>query len=204
MPLPRRMYAGTRIGFHAPLFVGDRLRRETELSDLQVREGSTGTLIVTTQTRRTFTPRGLAITEEGDTVFREAIERGAGQKRHPQARGSANRFALQLMPKSSTVNRQFIQPHRRPRNRQSGLVTLTERRLGVFQGLSNDSRHLPSRCGASTSRRVWPTQRASANASSISLIHHAKPSSVQVAETARNATRLLLSLPIRTCSCGPG
>lgn len=76
LPLPRRMYAGTRITFHAPLLVGDRLRRETELTDLQVREGSTGTLIVTTQTRRTSTPRGLAMTEEADTVFREEVKPG--------------------------------------------------------------------------------------------------------------------------------
>ena len=56
---------------------GRPLRRETELTDLQVRDGSTGTLIVTTQTRRTSTPRGLAMTEEGDTVFREEVKPGA-------------------------------------------------------------------------------------------------------------------------------
>jgi len=77
MPLPRRMYAGTRITFHAPLRVGDRLRREIELTDLQVREGGTGTLIVTTQTRRISSPRGLAITEDYDTVFREEVKPGA-------------------------------------------------------------------------------------------------------------------------------
>jgi 3-methylfumaryl-CoA hydratase len=77
LPLPRRMYAGTRITFHAPILVGDRLRREIELTDLQVREGGTGTLVITTQTRRISTPRGLAVTEEYDTVFREAVEPGA-------------------------------------------------------------------------------------------------------------------------------
>ena len=77
LPLPRRMYAGTRITFHAPIQVGDALRREIELTDLQVREGGTGVLIVTTQTRRISTPRGLAVTEEGDTVFREAVQPGA-------------------------------------------------------------------------------------------------------------------------------
>ena len=77
VPLPRRMYAGTRITFHAALRVGDPLRRETELTDLQMREGGTGTLLVTTQTRRISTPRGLAITEEYDTVFREEVKPGA-------------------------------------------------------------------------------------------------------------------------------
>ena len=77
LPLPRRMYAGARLAFHAPLRVGDRLRREIELTDVEVREGSTGTLMLTTQRRRIFTPRGLAITEEYDTVFREEVKPGA-------------------------------------------------------------------------------------------------------------------------------
>jgi 3-methylfumaryl-CoA hydratase len=76
VPLPRRMYAGARLTFSAPILVGDPLRRETELTDLQVREGGTGTLIVTTQTRRISTPRGLALTEEYDTVFREEVKPG--------------------------------------------------------------------------------------------------------------------------------
>ena len=33
VPLPRRMYAGARLSFHAPILVGDALRRETELID---------------------------------------------------------------------------------------------------------------------------------------------------------------------------
>lgn len=73
MPLPRRMYAGATLTFHAPILVGDALRRETEFSDVQLRKGSTGTLIVATQTRRIFTPRGLALTEDQVGVFREAV-----------------------------------------------------------------------------------------------------------------------------------
>jgi 3-methylfumaryl-CoA hydratase len=77
MPLPRRMYAGATLTFHAPILVGDRLRRETEFSDVGVRKGGTGTLIVATQTRRIFTPRGLALTEDTVSVFREAVAPGA-------------------------------------------------------------------------------------------------------------------------------
>ena len=76
MPLPRRMYAGARLIFHAPVLVGDALRRETEFSDVQLRQGSTGALILAVQTRRIFTPRGLALTEETQTVFREAVQPG--------------------------------------------------------------------------------------------------------------------------------
>lgn len=80
IPLPRRMFAGGRTIFHAPILVGDSLRRETELSDIQLRTGGTGTMIFTTVTRRIFTPRGLAVTEEHDTVFREAIDPAASTR----------------------------------------------------------------------------------------------------------------------------
>ncbi|MCW5737758.1 MAG: MaoC family dehydratase N-terminal domain-containing protein [Enhydrobacter sp.] len=71
IPMPRRMYAGSTFTFDGEIRVGDKLRRETEFSDIQLRQGSTGTLIVTTQTRRIYTPRGLALTEAASTVFRE-------------------------------------------------------------------------------------------------------------------------------------
>jgi len=77
MPLPRRMYAGSTFTFAGDIRVGDKLRRETELTDLQLRGGGTGTLIVATQTRRVYTPRGLAVSELYNTVFREAVAPGA-------------------------------------------------------------------------------------------------------------------------------
>lgn len=77
MPFPRRMYAGTNIAFHDTVKVGDKLRRETELTSIDLREGASGALIFTVQTRRIFTPRGLAIVEEGQTVFREEVPKGA-------------------------------------------------------------------------------------------------------------------------------
>ncbi len=76
MPLPRRMYAGATLTFHAPILIGDRLRRETEFSDVQLRKGATGTLIIATRTQRIYTPRGLAITEDAVSVFREAVKPG--------------------------------------------------------------------------------------------------------------------------------
>lgn len=76
MPLPRRMYAGTGLTFHDAIRLGDALRRETELTDISLRTGGTGPLIFTTQTRRIFTPRGLAIVEESHTAFREEVKPG--------------------------------------------------------------------------------------------------------------------------------
>ena len=76
MPFPRRMYAGADLSFHEPIRVGDRLRRVSELTDISLREGSTGALIFVTQTRSIFTPRGLAVVDRWHTVFREEVPAG--------------------------------------------------------------------------------------------------------------------------------
>ena len=77
MPLPRRMFAGTTWTFHQPLHVGDECRRETELTDIQMKGGSTGTLVFVTVVSRIYGPNGLAIEEERGTAFREAVVEGA-------------------------------------------------------------------------------------------------------------------------------
>ena len=78
MPFPRRMFAGERLRFHKPIRVGDRLTRETELLDIRIKQGRTGTLGFTTQIHRYFGPDGLCIEEERDGVFREEVPAGAG------------------------------------------------------------------------------------------------------------------------------
>ncbi len=87
IPLPRRMYAGSTFTFEGDIRVGDKLRRETEFTDVQLRTGGSGTLIVTTQTRRIYTPRGLAVVEAANTVFREEVK--AGEKSGIPTRESA-------------------------------------------------------------------------------------------------------------------
>lgn len=76
MPLPRRMFAGERFTFHRPIRFGDALRRETELADISVKTGGTGTLVFATTMHRIFTAAGLAIEEERRTVFREEVKAG--------------------------------------------------------------------------------------------------------------------------------
>jgi 3-methylfumaryl-CoA hydratase len=77
MPLPRRMFAGTTWTFHEPLRVGDECRRETELTDIQMKSGSTGTLVFATVVSRIYGPKGLAVEEERGTAFREAVAEGS-------------------------------------------------------------------------------------------------------------------------------
>ena len=77
MPLPRRMFAGERLRFHRPIRIGDALRCETELADISLKTGGTGTLVFTTVVLRISTPEGLALEEERRTVFREEVKSGA-------------------------------------------------------------------------------------------------------------------------------
>ena len=86
MPLPRRMFAGERFRFHRPLRIGETIRRETELADISVKTGGTGTLVFATVTQRIFAGGTLAIEEERRTVFREEIragERNQAPRREP-------------------------------------------------------------------------------------------------------------------------
>lgn len=76
MPLPRRMFAGERLRFHRPIHIGDELRRETELADIAMKTGATGTLVFATVLSRIFAPGGLALEEERRTVFREEVKPG--------------------------------------------------------------------------------------------------------------------------------
>jgi 3-methylfumaryl-CoA hydratase len=76
MPLPRRMFAGESVRLHQPLRFGESVRRETELADISVKSGGTGTLVFATVVSRIFGPAGLALEEERRTVFREEVKSG--------------------------------------------------------------------------------------------------------------------------------
>jgi 3-methylfumaryl-CoA hydratase len=86
LPLPRRMFAGERVRFHRPLRIGESLRRETELADLSMKSGGTGTLVFATVVSRVFGADGLAVEDERRTVFREEVksgERNQAPRREP-------------------------------------------------------------------------------------------------------------------------
>jgi 3-methylfumaryl-CoA hydratase len=87
MPLPRRMFAGERQRYHRALRLGEPVRRETELADISVKSGGTGTLVFATVLSRIFGPDGLAVEEERRTVFREEIK--AGEKNQAPRRDPA-------------------------------------------------------------------------------------------------------------------
>jgi 3-methylfumaryl-CoA hydratase len=74
------MFAGERVRLHKPLRLGDAVRRETELADISVKHGGTGTLVFATVANRVFGPDGLALEDERRTVFREEVKAGEGNQ----------------------------------------------------------------------------------------------------------------------------
>lgn len=72
VPLPRRMFAGKRVVFRSELKVGDEVRRESVIQDVEIKRGRTGEMVFVTVRTDIHSPRGLAITEEQKIVYREA------------------------------------------------------------------------------------------------------------------------------------
>lgn len=71
VPLPRRMWAGGEIEFIDSLRVGDESTRSSRISDVTVKAGSTGTLCFVSVEHTISSPRGVAIRERQDIVYRE-------------------------------------------------------------------------------------------------------------------------------------
>jgi 3-methylfumaryl-CoA hydratase len=73
--LPRRMWAGGRIDFRAPVRVGDAIRRDSEILSVEAKSGNSGNLVFVT-VRHTVSANGtIAIVEEHDIVYRDAAKK---------------------------------------------------------------------------------------------------------------------------------
>jgi 3-methylfumaryl-CoA hydratase len=71
VPLPRRMWAGGELEFLDALRVGDEATRTSRISDVTMKTGSTGVLCFVSVEHLVTTPRGTAIRERQDIVYRE-------------------------------------------------------------------------------------------------------------------------------------
>jgi len=80
VPLPRRMWAGGRIAFHAPILVGDEVTRRSTIASVDVKQGRTGTLCFVGVDHELSSPRGVARTERHDIVYRDVTPNAPAQK----------------------------------------------------------------------------------------------------------------------------
>ncbi len=77
VPLPRRMWAGGRIEFVAPLRIGSTIQRDSEILSIETKHGRSGSLVFVT-VRHIISANGKpAINEEHDIVYRDAAQPGA-------------------------------------------------------------------------------------------------------------------------------
>lgn len=75
--LPRRMWAGGRIEFLAPLRVADAVRRVSTIRNVESKSGKSGNLVFVTVEHQVFANDVLAVREEHDIVYRDAPKPGA-------------------------------------------------------------------------------------------------------------------------------
>ncbi|WP_233837019.1 FAS1-like dehydratase domain-containing protein [Paraburkholderia sp. ZP32-5] len=72
VPLPRRMWAGGRLTFHAPLAVGERARRTSTIANIEDKTGRSGRLVFVTVQHTIEVNGELKLEEEHDIVYRDA------------------------------------------------------------------------------------------------------------------------------------
>lgn len=72
VPLPRRMWAGGEVEFFDHLRVGDRVVRRSTVGPISFKQGRTGPLCFVAVHHEVSGPRGIAIRERHDMVYREA------------------------------------------------------------------------------------------------------------------------------------
>ena len=56
--LPRRMWAGGRLGFHHPLRVGEKMRRVSRIQDVKLKQGRSGPMLIIVTEVRWETDKG--------------------------------------------------------------------------------------------------------------------------------------------------
>lgn len=78
VPLPRRMFAGRRTQFVADLLLGDAVKCVSTIASITPKQGKSGQMIFVTVRHAIESPRGLAIVEDQDIVYREETPASAG------------------------------------------------------------------------------------------------------------------------------
>lgn len=70
VPLPRRMFGGFRTTYHQPLVLGEMMRKEAVIENVDIKDGRTGKLVICTVKNRFSGENGLSIEEEQDYIYR--------------------------------------------------------------------------------------------------------------------------------------
>jgi len=82
IPMPRRMWAGGNIVWHAPLMLGERLTRNSEITRAEMKTGGSGPFLLASVQHTIVGSSGPLIEERQDVVFlSQESQPGAGKRR---------------------------------------------------------------------------------------------------------------------------
>ena len=76
VPLPRRMWAGSRLSFLRPIPLGEPIRRDSEILKVESKEGRSGPLVFVTVRHQVISAGAPAIEEEHGIVYRGSPKPG--------------------------------------------------------------------------------------------------------------------------------
>jgi len=96
--LPRRMFAGAQLRFHAPIAIGSPLVRESEVVDVETKSGRSGQLVFVTVTHRLLADDSLAVEETQNIVYREAGGPVPAPESRPFAAAPAGAWVREVSP----------------------------------------------------------------------------------------------------------
>lgn len=77
VPMPRRMWASSKVAFHAPLQAGEAVSRASRVASVNEKQGGSGTLVFVEVAHETHGAGGLAVAETQTIVYRDAAPAGA-------------------------------------------------------------------------------------------------------------------------------
>ena len=77
IPLPRRMWAGSDIRFHAPLAIGATIERTSRIAAITPKSGSRGEMVFVAVEHETSADGVLAVSETQNLVYLEALSENA-------------------------------------------------------------------------------------------------------------------------------
>lgn len=97
VPLPRRMWAGGRLQWHAPLRIGDAVQRTTRIASITHKAGRTGDLVFAVLRHEISRGQTLCLTEEHDIVYR-APAKPSDPAPPPQAAPAEAAWSREIVP----------------------------------------------------------------------------------------------------------
>lgn len=102
--LPRRMWAGSRISYRAPLIVGADATRKSEILKIECKTGKSGALVFVTVRHTLSTAGRHCVEEEQDIVYRPAPPPGVGAPAKTPAPQQAA-FGEEIVPDTTLLFR---------------------------------------------------------------------------------------------------